>query len=72
MSSAISIEHTGYGLILTTAFSSGLAATSTGVGLIFLYVGRVFAGGHFSENRISKKLLVESAFVNACLGALIC
>ena len=38
MSSAISIGHTGYGLVLTTAFSSGLAATSTGVGLIFLYV----------------------------------
>jgi hypothetical protein len=59
-------------LILTTAFSFGLAATLTAVGLIFLYGGKLFTGSKLAEYRIVKTLPVFSAFVIACLGAVIC
>jgi nickel/cobalt exporter len=72
MLSAISLGRIGYGLVLTTAFSFGLAATLTGVGLIFLYVGKAFGGARFAESRIVKTLPVFSAFVIACVGAIIC
>ena len=72
MLSAISLGRVGYGLILTTAFSFGLAATLTSVGLIFLYVGKAFGGSRLAENRIFKALPVASAFVIACVGAIIC
>ena len=72
MLSAISLGRVGYGLVLTIAFSFGLAATLTAVGLIFLYVGKAFAGARLAENRIVKTLPVASAFVIACIGAIIC
>lgn len=72
MLSAINLGRIGYGLILTTAFSFGLAATLTAVGLIFLYGGRVFSGLNLAENRIVKAVPVFSAFVITFLGAVIC
>jgi len=72
MLSAINLGRIGYGLILTTAFSFGLAATLTAVGLIFLYGGRVFSGSRLAENRIVKTVPVFSAFVITFLGAVIC
>lgn len=72
MLSAINLGRIGYGLVLTTAFSLGLAATLTAVGLIFLYGGRLFGGSKIAEYRIVKALPVFSAFVIACLGAAIC
>ena len=72
MLSAISLGRIGYGLFLTIAFSFGLAATLTAVGLIFLLVGKAFAGARLAENRILKTLPVASAFVIACIGAVIC
>lgn len=72
MLSAINLNRVGYGLILTIAFSFGLAATLTVVGLIFLYGGKIFDGGKLSQSRIVKALPVFSAFVIACLGAVIC
>ncbi len=72
MLSAISLGRVGYGLVLTTAFSFGLAATLTAVGLIFLYVGKAFGGTKLAENPIFKALPVASAFVIACVGAVIC
>lgn len=72
MLSAISLGRIGYGLVLTVAFSFGLAATLTAVGLIFLYVGKAFAGARLAENRLVKALPVASAFVIACVGAVIC
>lgn len=72
MLSAINLGRIGYGLILTTAFSFGLAATLTAVGLIFLYGGRVFSGSRLAENRIIKAVPVFSAFVITFLGAVIC
>lgn len=72
MLSAINLGRIGYGLILTTAFSFGLAATLTAVGLIFLYGGRIFSGSRLAENRIVKTVPVFSAFVITFLGAVIC
>ncbi len=72
MLSAINLGRIGYGLILTTAFSFGLAATLTAVGLIFLYGGKLIGGTKLAESRIFKTLPVASAFIIACLGAVIC
>ena len=72
MLSAISLNRIGYGLILTVVFSIGLAATLTSVGLLFLYGGKLFGSSRLAENRIFKALPVASAFVIACIGAVIC
>lgn len=72
MLSAINLNRIGYGLILTIAFSFGLAATLTVVGLVFLYGGRIFDGPKLSQNRIVQALPVFSAFVISCVGAVIC
>ncbi|HEX9930566.1 MAG TPA: sulfite exporter TauE/SafE family protein [Pyrinomonadaceae bacterium] len=72
MLSAISLGRAGYGLILTIAFSLGLAATLTAVGLIFLYVGKIFDNPALGNNRLVKALPVLSALVVACVGAVIC
>lgn len=72
MLSAISLNRIGYGLVLTLIFSFGLAATLTGVGLVFLYVGKFFDNPALSKNRLVKALPVFSAFVITCVGAVIC
>lgn len=72
MLSAISLGRVGYGMILTLVFSFGLAATLTAVGLVFLYVGKAFGGSSLAENRLIKTMPVFSAFVIACVGAVIC
>lgn len=72
MLSAISLGRVGYGIILTLVFSFGLAATLTVVGLMFLYVGKIFSNSRLSENRLIKAVPVLSALVVACLGAVIC
>ena len=38
---SIALGRVGFGLALVIAFSFGLAATLTGVGLLFLYAGRL-------------------------------
>lgn len=72
MLSAINLGRVGYGLILTLVFSFGLAATLTAVGLVFLYGGKMFGGSRLSAHPIAKALPVLSAFVIACVGAVIC
>jgi len=72
MLSAINLNRIGYGLILTLVFSFGLAATLTAVGLLFLFGGKLVGGSRLAENRIFKALPVASAFVIACVGAVIC
>ena len=37
---AVALGRAGFGLAVVVAFSLGLAATLTGVGLLFLYAGR--------------------------------
>lgn len=69
--SAISLHRVGYGLILVVAFSVGLAATLTAVGLAFVYLGR-FMKNRISGNRLIRVLPTASAFIIACAGAAIC
>lgn len=72
MLAAISKGRIGYGIVLTLFFSLGLATTLTAVGLVFLYAGKFFGSRNLSGNRIIKTLPVFSAFVIACVGAIIC
>lgn len=70
---AISLQRIGYGLLLVVAFSVGLAATLTGIGLGFLYAGRFLKLSlSSSTNRLIKALPVVSAFAIACLGVIVC
>jgi ABC-type nickel/cobalt efflux system permease component RcnA len=72
MLSAISLGRVGYGLALIVAFSVGLAATLTAVGLLFVYASRFVAGRRAGEGRLLQALPVLSSFVIACAGAAIC
>lgn len=72
MLSAISFNRVGYGLLLTLAFSFGLAATLMCVGLAFLYLGKLLNRPSIGNNPIVKALPVFSAFVITCVGAAIC
>lgn len=72
--SAIALNRTGYGLLLATSFSLGLAATLTIIGLIFVYAGRWMkqrAGGERFQTW-ARVLPTVSAFVIMCVGAAIC
>jgi len=69
--SAIALQRVGYGLLLVVAFSVGLAATLTGIGLAFVYAGRLMNLSARS-GRLVRVLPVMSAFVIACIGAVIC
>lgn len=70
--SAISLHRVGYGLLLVLAFSVGLAATLTAVGLVFVYAGSLLKRKNGMVNRVMPVLSVISSFVIACAGALIC
>lgn len=72
MLSAIYANRVGYGLVLTIAFSLGLAATLTAVGLFFLYAGTALAGTRLAESRLVKTLPAFSSFLIACIGAFMC
>jgi ABC-type nickel/cobalt efflux system permease component RcnA len=71
MLSAISLHRVGYGLLLVIAFSIGLAATLTAVGLMFVYARRLMKRPHGLEG-LARALPIASAFVIACAGAAIC
>ena len=68
---AIALNKTAYGLLLVLAFSVGLAATLTAVGLAFLYarkrIGAIRAG-----TRWYRWLPVASAGVITIVGAAMC
>jgi hypothetical protein len=68
---AISLHRVGYGLLLVVAFSSGLAAVLTGIGIAFVYAGRLM---NISSRmgRLSVVLPVLSALVITCAGLAIC
>ncbi|MGH9946708.1 MAG: sulfite exporter TauE/SafE family protein [Pyrinomonadaceae bacterium] len=70
--SAISLHRVGYGLLLVMAFSVGLAATLTAVGLAFVYAGRLLKRENGMVNGLTRIMPVLSSFVIACVGALIC
>lgn len=71
--SAISLQRVGYGMFLVVAFSIGLAATLTAIGLMFVYAGRWMKrpAGALGD-RLVRVLPIGSAFVIACVGAVIC
>jgi ABC-type nickel/cobalt efflux system permease component RcnA len=69
--SAISLNRVGYGLVLVVAFSVGLAATLTAVGLLFVYAGRLMKGS-LGAGRLARALPVVSAFFITCAGLAIC
>jgi ABC-type nickel/cobalt efflux system permease component RcnA len=72
MLSAISLGRVGYGLALIVAFSVGLAATLTAVGLLFVYASRFVTSRGAGRGRLVKVLPVLSSLVIACAGAAIC
>jgi len=71
--SAIALHRVGYGMFLVVAFSIGLAATLTGIGLAFVYAGRWMKrpAGTVGD-KLVRVLPVVSAFVIGCAGAAIC
>ncbi|MDQ3685941.1 MAG: sulfite exporter TauE/SafE family protein [Acidobacteriota bacterium] len=69
--SAITLGRVSYGLALVVAFSVGLAATLTAIGLLFVYAKR-FIERPMRESRLVRVLPVASALVIACLGAALC
>ena len=68
--SAIALHRIGYGLLLVVAFSIGLAATLTCIGLVFVYAGRWFSRfSWISEHSHFRRYLpVLSSLLVACLG----
>lgn len=64
---AISLHRVGYGLVLIVAFSLGLAASVTGIGLLAVTAKRAFARMSF-EGRLIRALPAASAFVVLALG----
>lgn len=69
--SAISLNRVGYGLVLVVAFSVGLAATLTAVGMLFVYAGRLMKGPR-GTGMLARALPVISAFIITCAGLVIC
>jgi ABC-type nickel/cobalt efflux system permease component RcnA len=64
---AISLHRVGYGLVLILAFSFGLAASITGIGLLAVTAKRVFGRLSF-EGRLIRALPAVSALVVLVLG----
>lgn len=67
----IALNKTAYGLVLVLAFSVGLAATLSGVGLGFLYARRIFGKARIS-GRLVQAMPIVSAGLITCVGAVIC
>jgi nickel/cobalt exporter len=64
---AISLHRVGYGLLLIVAFSVGLAATVTGIGLVAVTARRLFARTSF-QGPLVRLLPAASAAVVLALG----
>ena len=64
---AISLHRVGYGLALIVAFSVGLAATVTGIGLVAVTAKRLFARARF-DGPLVRALPTVSAVVVLALG----
>lgn len=71
--SAIALHRVGYGMALVLAFSLGLAATLTGIGLAFVHAGRWMKRptGPIAQ-RVLRVLPMVSAFLIGVIGAGIC
>ena len=67
---AIALHRVGYGLVLIVAFSAGLAAVLTAVGLVFVYARRLLKRP--LNSRLGRVLPALSALVITFAGAAIC
>ena len=65
--SAIALHRVAFGLALILAFSLGLAATITGIGLVAVLARRVFARARF-DGRVVRTLPSLSAAVIVVAG----
>jgi len=68
--SAIALHRVGFGLVLIVAFSVGLAATITGIGLVAVLARKVFARASF-EGPVVRALPAVSAAVIVLVGVAI-
>jgi ABC-type nickel/cobalt efflux system permease component RcnA len=64
---AIALNRIGFGLVFVLAFSLGLAATLTAIGMLFLYAGRLFERFP-SQGRVIRFLPVLSALFVSVIG----
>lgn len=69
---AVALGRVAYGLLLVAAFSLGLAATLTAIGLLFLYLGRVVERRRLLPDWLARTLPVGSALVISVIGAVLC
>ncbi len=67
---AIALNRIGFGLILVLAFSLGLAGALTGIGMMFIYAGRLFNNFPY-QGKIIRFLPVLSALFVSLIGLLI-
>jgi ABC-type nickel/cobalt efflux system permease component RcnA len=67
MLSAIALDRIGFGLALVLAFSLGLAGVLTGIGLLFVYAGRLLDRVPM-QGRVLQALPVASALFIAVVG----
>ncbi len=65
--SAIALDRIGFGLVLVVAFSLGLASVLTGIGLMFVYAGRLFERVP-SGRRLTQLIPALSAVFIALIG----
>lgn len=69
MLSAIALNRTAFGMVLIVFFSLGLAATLTGMGLLFVYARKLMTNFKLKPaGQVVRLVPVVSAFVIAVLG----
>ena len=66
--SAIALHQLAFGLALIVAFSLGLAAVISGIGLAVLYARKLFARLPADHGRLVQVLPVASAVIITALG----
>jgi ABC-type nickel/cobalt efflux system permease component RcnA len=69
---AIAIHRTAFGMILVVAFSIGLAAALTAVGMVFLYARHLFRRRSLLSGRLVQILPMLSAGLITGIGVLMC
>jgi nickel/cobalt transporter (NicO) family protein len=67
---SISLGRLGFGLLLVVAFSAGLAAVLTGIGLLLVYAGRALSRVRVNQ-RLAAAVPVMSAAVVVVVGLLL-
>ena len=67
---AISLDRLGFGMVLVTAFSAGLAIVLTAIGLLLVYARRLFERAALAP-RVPRQLPALSALVVALAGVAI-